>query len=64
MLVIRSITDQSSGEGHIEKLTFQMAAPKVGLTDATFYSGLVDRKLQKGPCPQIKSLVLCVISTA
>uniref|UniRef100_A0A8C0WB43 Pleckstrin homology domain-containing family H member 1 n=1 Tax=Castor canadensis TaxID=51338 RepID=A0A8C0WB43_CASCN len=34
MLVIRSITDQSSGEGHIEKLTFQMAAPKIA--EATF----------------------------
>uniref|UniRef100_A0A452QZY4 Pleckstrin homology, MyTH4 and FERM domain containing H1 n=1 Tax=Ursus americanus TaxID=9643 RepID=A0A452QZY4_URSAM len=32
MLVIRSIPDQSSGKGHIEKLLFRMAAPKVGLT--------------------------------
>ncbi|XP_023611618.1 LOW QUALITY PROTEIN: pleckstrin homology domain-containing family H member 1 [Myotis lucifugus] len=29
MLVIRSIPDQSSGKGHIEKLTFRMAAPKI-----------------------------------
>ncbi|XP_048969240.1 pleckstrin homology domain-containing family H member 1 isoform X3 [Canis lupus dingo] len=28
MLVIRSIPDQGSGKGHIEKLLFQMAAPK------------------------------------
>lgn len=34
MLVIRSIPDQSSGKGHIEKLTFRMAAPKVGLPAA------------------------------
>lgn len=34
MLVIRSIPDQSSGKGHIEKLLFRMAAPKVGLTAA------------------------------
>lgn len=31
MIVIRSNPDQSSGKGHIEKLTFRMAAPKVGL---------------------------------
>ncbi|KAM7156159.1 pleckstrin homology domain-containing family H member 1 isoform 1-T2 [Molossus nigricans] len=29
MLVVRSIPDQSSGKGHIEKLTFRMATPKV-----------------------------------
>ncbi|KAB0397410.1 hypothetical protein E2I00_008683, partial [Balaenoptera physalus] len=29
MLVIRSISDQSSGKGHIEKLIFRMAAPKI-----------------------------------
>nr|XP_012374633.1 pleckstrin homology domain-containing family H member 1 isoform X2 [Dasypus novemcinctus] len=29
MLVIRSMSDQSSGKGHIEKLIFQMAAPKI-----------------------------------
>uniref|UniRef100_G1SDL1 Pleckstrin homology, MyTH4 and FERM domain containing H1 n=1 Tax=Oryctolagus cuniculus TaxID=9986 RepID=G1SDL1_RABIT len=34
MLVIRSIPDQSSGKGHIEKLTFRMAAPKIA--EATF----------------------------
>uniref|UniRef100_A0A8C0QWA2 Pleckstrin homology, MyTH4 and FERM domain containing H1 n=1 Tax=Canis lupus dingo TaxID=286419 RepID=A0A8C0QWA2_CANLU len=34
MLVIRSIPDQGSGKGHIEKLLFQMAAPKIA--EATF----------------------------
>ncbi|XP_044087798.1 pleckstrin homology domain-containing family H member 1 [Neovison vison] len=34
MLVIRSIPDQSSGKGHIEKLLFRMAAPKIA--EATF----------------------------
>lgn len=34
MLVIRSIPDQSSGNGHIEKLIFRMAAPKIA--EATF----------------------------
>ncbi|XP_012665335.1 pleckstrin homology domain-containing family H member 1 [Otolemur garnettii] len=34
MLVIRSIPDQSSGKIHIEKLIFQMAAPKIA--EATF----------------------------
>ncbi|CAK6431981.1 unnamed protein product [Pipistrellus nathusii] len=29
MLVIRSIPDQSSGKGHVDKLTFRMAAPKI-----------------------------------
>uniref|UniRef100_G3T5M8 Pleckstrin homology, MyTH4 and FERM domain containing H1 n=1 Tax=Loxodonta africana TaxID=9785 RepID=G3T5M8_LOXAF len=29
MLVIRSIQDQNSGKGHIEKLIFRMAAPKI-----------------------------------
>ncbi|XP_059951941.1 pleckstrin homology domain-containing family H member 1 isoform X3 [Mesoplodon densirostris] len=29
MLVIRSTSDQSSGKGHIEKLIFRMAAPKI-----------------------------------
>ncbi|KAF4017584.1 hypothetical protein G4228_008788 [Cervus hanglu yarkandensis] len=29
MLVIRSLPDQSSGKGHIEKLIFRMAAPKI-----------------------------------
>ena len=42
MLVIRSISDQSSGKGHIEKLIFRMAAPKVGLEAAkTFYPAVV-----------------------
>lgn len=42
MLVIRSIPDQSSGKTHIDKLTFRMPAPKVGLTDTlTVYPGLV-----------------------
>ncbi|XP_013377346.1 PREDICTED: pleckstrin homology domain-containing family H member 1 [Chinchilla lanigera] len=34
MLVIRSIPDQSSGKGHIDKLIFRMAAPKIA--EATF----------------------------
>ncbi|KAM5273626.1 pleckstrin homology domain-containing family H member 1 [Ctenodactylus gundi] len=34
MLVIRSTPDQSSGKGHIEKLIFRMAAPKIA--EATF----------------------------
>ncbi|XP_066133344.1 pleckstrin homology domain-containing family H member 1 [Saccopteryx bilineata] len=34
MLVIRSIPDQSSGKGHIEKLIFRMATPKIA--EATF----------------------------
>ncbi|XP_004397639.1 PREDICTED: pleckstrin homology domain-containing family H member 1 [Odobenus rosmarus divergens] len=34
MLVIRSIPDQSSAKGHIEKLLFRMAAPKIA--EATF----------------------------
>ncbi|XDB54220.1 hypothetical protein AB1E18_007690 [Capra hircus] len=29
MLVIRSLPDQSSGKGHVEKLIFRMAAPKI-----------------------------------
>ncbi|XP_059746882.1 pleckstrin homology domain-containing family H member 1 isoform X3 [Bos taurus] len=29
MLVIRSVPDQSSGKGHVEKLIFRMAAPKI-----------------------------------
>ncbi|KAM9646664.1 pleckstrin homology domain-containing family H member 1 [Trichechus inunguis] len=29
MLVIRSIPDQNSGKGHVEKLIFRMAAPKI-----------------------------------
>ncbi|PNJ70856.1 PLEKHH1 isoform 15, partial [Pongo abelii] len=33
-LVIRSIPDKSSGKSHIEKLIFQMAAPKIA--EATF----------------------------
>lgn len=42
MLVIRSIPDQSSGKSHIDKLIFQMPAPKVGLTaTTTIYSGLM-----------------------
>lgn len=42
MLVIRSTSDQSSGKGHIEKLIFRMAAPKVGLKAAkTFYPAVV-----------------------
>lgn len=41
MLVIRSIPDQSSGKGHIEKLIFRMPVPKVGLRAAkTFYTDL------------------------
>ncbi|XP_021103127.1 pleckstrin homology domain-containing family H member 1 isoform X2 [Heterocephalus glaber] len=34
MLVIRSTPDQSSGKGHIDKLIFRMAAPKIA--EATF----------------------------
>uniref|UniRef100_A0A8C5LKQ7 Pleckstrin homology domain containing, family H (with MyTH4 domain) member 1 n=1 Tax=Jaculus jaculus TaxID=51337 RepID=A0A8C5LKQ7_JACJA len=34
MLVIRSAPDQSSGKGHIDKLIFRMAAPKIA--EATF----------------------------
>ncbi|KAM6171024.1 pleckstrin homology domain-containing family H member 1 [Erethizon dorsatum] len=34
MLVIRSIPDQNSGKGHIDKLIFRMAAPKIA--EATF----------------------------
>lgn len=34
MLVIRSIPDQSSGKGHVEKLIFRMAVPKIA--EATF----------------------------
>ncbi|XP_016044939.1 pleckstrin homology domain-containing family H member 1 [Erinaceus europaeus] len=34
MLVIRSVPDQNSGKGHIEKLIFRMAAPKIA--EATF----------------------------
>ncbi|XP_006884822.1 PREDICTED: pleckstrin homology domain-containing family H member 1 [Elephantulus edwardii] len=34
MLVIRASPDQSSGKGHIEKLIFRMAAPKIA--EATF----------------------------
>ncbi|KAM5244940.1 pleckstrin homology domain-containing family H member 1 isoform 2-T2 [Hipposideros larvatus] len=34
MLVIRTVPDQSSGKGHIEKLIFQMAVPKIA--EATF----------------------------
>ncbi|KAM4853433.1 pleckstrin homology domain-containing family H member 1 [Thomomys bottae] len=34
MLVTRSAPDHSSGKGHIEKLTFRMAAPKIA--EATF----------------------------
>lgn len=42
MLVIRSIPDQSSGKTRIDKLTFRMPAPKVGLTATmTVYPGLV-----------------------
>ncbi|XP_039096619.1 pleckstrin homology domain-containing family H member 1 isoform X3 [Hyaena hyaena] len=51
MLVIRSIPDQSSGKGHIEKLLFRMAAPKVHLTAAkTCYSDLSSvMRLQRLP---------------
>ena len=42
MLVIRSLPDQSSGKGHVEKFIFRMAAPKVGLKAArTFDSDRV-----------------------
>ncbi|XP_049754833.1 pleckstrin homology domain-containing family H member 1 isoform X3 [Elephas maximus indicus] len=74
MLVIRSIQDQNSGKGHIEKLIFRMAAPKVGLTVAkTFYS--VDMMWQawslervmivfpKSLASLVKYLSLSIIST-
>nr|XP_036859221.1 pleckstrin homology domain-containing family H member 1 isoform X1 [Manis javanica] len=38
MLVIRSIPDQSSGKGHIEKLVFRMAAPKIAEATCTVAS--------------------------
>lgn len=44
MLVIRPIPDQSSGKGHVEKLIFRMAAPKVGVTAAKpCHSGVLSR---------------------
>lgn len=43
MLVIRSIPDQSSGKGHVEKLIFRMAVPKVCVRAAKrFISDLVE----------------------
>ena len=77
MLVIRSVPDQSSGKGHVEKLIFRMAAPKVGLKAATtfdsdriWWGGLRAQKgnwgydnTPEGPRPKQKRLALSLIST-
>ena len=49
MLVIRSTPDQSSGKGHIEKLIFQMAAPKVGLRATKAFSSILVGRDGLGP---------------